>query len=120
MEKANSKDIYIPADSEPSFESYSTSESEEEVPSASIHNPEVYQQRNEENSELTTVYVCIYLINLKNMLSNHKAQQKVSDLQDISGNSDLIDINELEIPISSESTKKINSKQHFFLEKRII
>ena len=54
------------------------------------------------------------------MLSNHKAQQKVSDLQDISGNSDLIDINELEIPISSESTKKINSKQHFFLEKRII
>ena len=59
MEKANSKDIYIPADSEPSFESYSTSESEEEVPSASIHNPEVYQQRNEENSELTTVYVCI-------------------------------------------------------------
>ena len=56
MEKANSNDIYIPADSEPSSESSSTSESEEEVPSAGIHNPEVYQQRNEENSEFTTGY----------------------------------------------------------------
>ena len=40
------------------------------------------------------------------MLPNLKAQQRVSDLEDISGNSDLININEIEIPISSDSTKK--------------
>ena len=56
METITNNDIYIPADSEPSSESSSTSESEEEVPSAGIHNPEGYQQRNEENSEFTTGY----------------------------------------------------------------
>ena len=55
-EVVNSNDIYIPADSEPSSESSSTSESEEEVPSPEMHNPQSYQRINEDSKEFTGGY----------------------------------------------------------------